>query len=1266
MKSRKSILKTSHTSKTHKKSLKKPSKSHTNPHPPDDKFAELYELQDKYNTLLIEYNAKPTDAKHTELLAIMRKINVERTRINPYYPAISDELFNGKLSVHPLFNKYTIPYDKTLINDFYHAYNKNTGTISRLRDAKSEYFVLKPSQNFLANFMSPYSPYRGLFIIHGTGVGKSCTAITIAEQMKLLVKNSETSIFILRPEAMESAIFDPSKIKSGKPLMQCTHDTYFINGKAKQQAEDCMNGNNEECERMMRTVQKERDKYYTLVGSRKWANDVNKLINDKVKDKTGLEREERISQVIHKYYDNAVIIIDEAHKLRDNSTGEDKIVPPVLRQVLSVANNIRLILMTATPIFDKPQDIISLINYLLVNDRRPQIDSNAVFEADGTLKAKGRNILIENTRGYVSYLRGNNPFDFPLRIPAKLVVPEQVLDPRKYPKQDLYGNIMKPFEPIKYLNIIDCPMEGEQRKIFDKFSKTHKIVINDDDFTNDLEYELEVPVNDTEFSELSAKLDAELDIKTSGLNPALISNSSTIPSQKLSHHSKTVKNSLNIPPVEILEDDMERSVAHSDELQIGDFVYQSLEETSGNTKLCYGGAGLRQICSRVGRSGPISYKFNDESEYARRFKMPELGNWSSKLARLIKNIENAKGPVFIYTRFLAAGAIPIAFALEMAGYKRYRMHNSPLLQYSGKSPEYKGDYIIYSGDPKISQYAQTYIEKGSSMMRDNVKVFIGTQKVCEGISLFGYREAHILEPWHNINLIEQSIGRAIRTLSHAELPPQERNVTVYLYAATLGNRESVDLKIYKISENKAIKAGSVEKLLKENAIDCAPYENGNTFSREMFPEPVPIITSNGKTIKFNIADEPFTPGCFYQDTCDFKCMGQLENDKQKKEFAEQYNIPIQTENYVRDRDGIIALLTNLLREEPNIDISLAKKRLNITSINEHSFNSAIEVLINTQQIIKDKKGKDNMLLKHMNILRLVPVDMKYSDIPMQQQYLTSQEVPISSINLESYISILGKEKKELSETLVINYKQIIDNFNSIINNPNTFKTNLDISYNDRIWILFCKLTYNEKFAILKYLLTKIIKFARNNNGHHPVLSNIENLLEPCVMRHVIYVNNIYPSMASNNIHGFMILNEDKLDYYSYSDIEGEFVKDQGNIRKVIEYKRGLMVRTPNSKIYGFLKYDNKGGQPVFKIRDQLQKGDKKSVKGINCSSKMINDIRSQIELLDKNYAEKSKSVTKKDMLCNNIEYVFYEKDMKLQGGNKWFYTPEENFIYFGL
>ena len=61
-------------------------------------------------------------------------------------------------------------------------------------------------------------------------------------------------------------------------------------------------------------------------------------------------------------------------------------------------------------------------------------------------------------------------------------------------------------------------------------------------------------------------------------------------------------------------------------------------------------------------------------------------------------------------------------------------------------------------------------------------------------------QVHILEPWHNINLIEQSIGRVIRTGSHLHLPPQERNVSVYQYATTLKDRETYDLKIYKISE----------------------------------------------------------------------------------------------------------------------------------------------------------------------------------------------------------------------------------------------------------------------------------------------------------------------------------------------------------------------------------------------------------------------------------------------------------------------------------
>ena len=53
-------------------------------------------------------------------------------------------------------------------------------------DPMENIFKLTPSQKFLRNFMSPYTPYRGLFVIHGTGVGKTCTGLTIAEQLKVI------------------------------------------------------------------------------------------------------------------------------------------------------------------------------------------------------------------------------------------------------------------------------------------------------------------------------------------------------------------------------------------------------------------------------------------------------------------------------------------------------------------------------------------------------------------------------------------------------------------------------------------------------------------------------------------------------------------------------------------------------------------------------------------------------------------------------------------------------------------------------------------------------------------------------------------------------------------------------------------------------------------------------------------------------------------------------------------------------------------------
>ena len=43
-------------------------------------------------------------------------------------------------------------------------------------------------QSFLANFINPNTPYKGLLIFHGVGTGKTGSAVSIAENFKDMVK----------------------------------------------------------------------------------------------------------------------------------------------------------------------------------------------------------------------------------------------------------------------------------------------------------------------------------------------------------------------------------------------------------------------------------------------------------------------------------------------------------------------------------------------------------------------------------------------------------------------------------------------------------------------------------------------------------------------------------------------------------------------------------------------------------------------------------------------------------------------------------------------------------------------------------------------------------------------------------------------------------------------------------------------------------------------------------------------------------------------
>ena len=84
--------------------------------------------------------------------------------------------------------------------------------------------------------------------------------------------------------------------------------------------------------------------------------------------------------------------------------------------------------MTATPMFNTAPEILFLLNLLILNDKK-QINllKGELFEK-GFLKPDAEKTIRDIATRYVSYMRGENPFTFPIRLH-----PEQEAEVAAYP-----------------------------------------------------------------------------------------------------------------------------------------------------------------------------------------------------------------------------------------------------------------------------------------------------------------------------------------------------------------------------------------------------------------------------------------------------------------------------------------------------------------------------------------------------------------------------------------------------------------------------------------------------------------------------------------------------------------------------------------------------------------------------------------------------------------------------------------------------------------
>lgn len=260
-------------------------------------------------------------------------------------------------------------------------------------------YTFQISQKFIKEFFQPNNPHKKILLYHNIGSGKTCSSIQVAENFL----NNGFKIIVVLPASLKGNYYN-------ELLSPCGMNKYIS-------VEDYLK---------LKQYDPNSDEYKTIL-----YESYNK-IDKKYKIYSYNTFFENIDDI---NLNNTLLIIDEVHNVISESGSYYK----KLSKKIENYTSLYMIVMTATPIYDKPVELGLLIN--LLNDKNKVEIST--FEKDFIeMTNKGPKLinsakLINHLKNLVSYYKG--PPDI------------------TYPKM--------------YMNIIECDMSDNQKTIYNKVLK---------------------------------------------------------------------------------------------------------------------------------------------------------------------------------------------------------------------------------------------------------------------------------------------------------------------------------------------------------------------------------------------------------------------------------------------------------------------------------------------------------------------------------------------------------------------------------------------------------------------------------------------------------------------------------------------------------------------------------------------------------------------------------------------------------------------------
>ncbi len=903
---------------------------------------------------------------------------------------------------------YPLPNDPELLSKIYKKrefyYNRvpkrNKLTeyedIEKYRAANCKAGEIEPreQQIIIPNYINPNTPYKGVILIHGVGSGKTMTAIRVAEQFKEQVKKYNTKIYVLVPGANTKENFK-------NELLDTTGTTYFKNKDEMSQL------TKQEIQLEENTALYNALSYYKILSYKTFHKKVlgEKILEKKIVGETKLkstyrknaegeiEREIVIDKITN--MNNTILIVDEAHNLSGNEYGD------ALKKIIKNSENLRVVLLTATPMINLADEIIDLLNF--IRPENDQVQRDKVFSGDKNyqmkIKPDGLEYLKKMARGYVSYYRGSIPYTFADRVEHG-TIPNGML-----------------FTPV-----IQCKMNDFQ----------HKAYLKTKDNTEDSLDKNSVAAANFVFPGLNKEKTEIIGYySTEGINTILSQLASDGPKLR-SLINKQLFNS------KLSKEDESNFIIENDKKNIKGLIL-TLEY------LKYFSIKFYTIITKLNKL------FEDKEGCATAFiysNLVKAGGIELFAESLIQNgYLEYQDDSSNYD--IKDDTIDYKTGLTYLEFKKRKLPNfSPatFIMITGGSEEGTEDL------PEVKQkQIKNVFNNADNIDGKNIKLVLGSRVMNEGVTLKNVKEVHIIDPFFNIPKAEQVIGRAIRMCVHKDSINENNKfpkVDVFRYVVSIGKELSSDELLYQKAELKYLTIKDIEYSLKQVALDCPLLLHSNVFPEEIdkYKNCVYPTLENVKEGK------QICPALCDFRKCEFKCETSLNEkywDNEKKTYK---NLDKNDINYNTFNDRLASNEINMIKNkikdlyrfkhvytynEILEDIKKSFIEHQSELFEQYFLDQALEDLMPKTQndfntfkdIIYDKYNKSGYLIQRNKYYIFQPIN-ENEDLPMYYR----QKIDIeqnNKVSINNYIN----EKYDKSKLSIDKNKDKDKDTEKIINKP---------------------------------------------------------------------------------------------------------------------------------------------------------------------------------------------------------------------------------------